>query len=393
MVDSSQQAPDFPGQIKHVDDSPNLSRSHYHSFIADFMGVLHSTIPPLPPPELHQPARVEFRQEYFRGRSVTRAVMFLLTNGCEWALRSAHGCTMCGHIAKQSRADQPFPAEHFIDQFAPAFASLDFDEIPVLNIFNNGSFFNDNEIPPDARRTILTMISKTPSIKKLLLESRPEFITESVLRETKAILGETELEIAIGLETADDFKRAVAINKGFTLRDFERAAKMIKSEDIGLRSYVLIKPPFCSEADAIEDAVRTVETAFSLGVDSVSLEGMTVQKHTLVEYLYKHDLYRLPWLWSIIEIVKRTAHLGKVVVGLFSFYPSPDLVPTNCDLCNERVFDTLVRYNNTCDVEVFRDLGCPCQAEWAEVLKDTRDTSQFLRELVETASAEASPAG
>ena len=105
-------------------------------------------------------------------------------------------------------------------------AQIDSDGIPILNIYNNGSFFNENEIPSEARRAILRMVNHTSSIQKLLVECRPEFITESVIRETKALLPDKELEIAIGLETADDVHRRIAVNKGFSMRQFSKAAEI-----------------------------------------------------------------------------------------------------------------------------------------------------------------------
>lgn len=295
---------------------------------------------------------------------------------------------MCGHIAKQARTSEPFPPEHFIRQFTAAFTALDFRNMPVLNIFNNGSFLNDNEIPPEAREAILDLVSRNQSIKKLLIECRPEFVNEAAIQRAKGILKDTELEIAIGLETADDFRRLVAINKGFTLHDFTRAAEVVKRNEIGLRSYILVKPPFSSEYEGIEDAVSSIATAFSLGVDTVSLEGMTVQKYTLVEYLYRRGYYKLPWLWSIVEIVRRTAHLGKVVIGLFDFYPSPELVPTNCDLCNKVVAAAMVRYNNTLDVGAFEHLDCACREDWERILTDRRNMRQLLRAFAESTKDE-----
>lgn len=388
MTDNTQEAVDSLGPLKYLDDSAAFAGSLYSSFIAKSMKALHSGIPPSAPPDFRKPAHIEIRSDYFRGRNVRRAVVFLLSNGCEWALNSAHGCTMCGHLAKQGRTDQPISADQFINQFTAALSSINLDEVPVLNIYNNGSFFNSNEIPSEARRAILRTISEHRSIKKVLVECRPEFITDAVLHETKAIMQETELEIAIGLETSDDFRRIVAINKGFMLRDFARAAEIVRSNNIGLRSYILLKPPFCAESDAIVDSIRSIETAFAFGTKTVSLEAMTIQKYTLIDYLFRSGIYEVPWLWSIVEVVRRTAHLGMVVIGLFQFYPSPDFVPNNCTLCNGRVMDAIVEYNRTLRVDVFDGLDCECKAEWFEVLKEGTSWYQRLENFVTAAMSE-----
>jgi archaeosine synthase beta-subunit len=376
---------DFLGPIKNVQDSKCLSASQYYSFIAKFMKHLHSSIPANDYLDFSRPAHIEIRDDFFRGKNTKRAVVFLLSNGCEWALKSAHGCTMCGHIAKQARKDQPISTDDFVKQFETAFSSIDFTGIPVLNIFNNGSFFNDGELPYEARTTILSLIRKNKDIKRLLIESRPEFITESVIQETKSLIPGTEMEIAIGLETTDDIRRSISLNKGFSLRQFTHAADIIRKNNVHLRSYILLKPPFFSEKEAIVDSIRSIETAFSLGVRSVSLEAMTVQKYTLVEYLYNNNLYQMPWLWSIVEVIKRTAHLGKVIIGLFKFYPSPDSVPNNCHLCNHKVMDAIIEYNKTLRTDVFNQLHCKCKEDWKEVLEKSSDYYKNLRDFISVA--------
>ena len=381
---------DFLGPIKNVQDSRCLSASHYYSFIGKFMKNLHSGIPANDYLDFSRPAHIEIRDELFRGKNTKRAVVFLLSNGCEWALKSAQGCTMCGHIAKQARKDQPISTDDFVTQFETAFSSIDFSEIPVLNIFNNGSFFNDYELPYEARTTILNLIRKNKDIKRLLIESRPEFITESVIRETKSLIPGTEIEIAIGLETTDDIRRSISLNKGFSLRQFTDAANIIRKNSVHLRSYILLKPPFFSEKEAILDAIHSIETAFSLGVGTVSLEAMTVQKYTLVEYLYNNHLYQMPWLWSIAEVVKRTAHLGKVIIGLFKFYPSPDSVPNNCHLCNHKVMDAIIEYNEKLRPDVFNQLHCKCKKDWKEVLEKNSDYYKNLQDFISVAKNEGS---
>ena len=157
---------DFLGPIKNVQDSKSLSASHYYSFIGNFMKHLHSGIPSNDYHDFSRPAHIEIRDDFFRGVNTKRAVVFLLSNGCEWALKSAYGCTMCGHIAKQARKDQPISTDDFIHQFETAFSSIDFKTIPVLNIFNNGSFFNDDELPHEARTSILSLIRKKQGHKE-----------------------------------------------------------------------------------------------------------------------------------------------------------------------------------------------------------------------------------
>jgi uncharacterized Fe-S cluster-containing MiaB family protein len=85
-----------------------------------------------------------------------------MSNGCEWALKKTHGCTMCGHFAKQTGKDTTISPEEHIQKFNEEFSKIDFILAPLLNLYINGSFLNDYEISPLARREILKKISSNP---------------------------------------------------------------------------------------------------------------------------------------------------------------------------------------------------------------------------------------
>ncbi|MMZ69019.1 hypothetical protein D1872_317760 [compost metagenome] len=63
----------------------------------------------------------DIREENFQGKNYQRAVMYLMSNGCEWALKNGNGCTMCGHLAKQTRKDGPLSAHYYLEQFSEEF--------------------------------------------------------------------------------------------------------------------------------------------------------------------------------------------------------------------------------------------------------------------------------
>jgi uncharacterized Fe-S cluster-containing MiaB family protein len=89
-----------------------------------------------------------------------------------------------------------------------------------------------------------------------------------------------------------------------------------------------------------------------------------------MKYLYERGLYSTPWLWSIVEVVKRIKTPGKLIVGLFKFFPSPSAVPNNCDQCNEKVMEAIVQYNRTLDRKVFNRITCKCKKDWVKILKE-----------------------
>ena len=357
-----------------------LSSAQYVLFISKVMRVLHSRIPEEHRDLSEVPAPVDYREERFENENRRRAVLFLLSNGCEWALAGANGCTMCGHLAKQTRSLAPLSADELMSQFMGEFAKIDFSRAPILNLYNNGSFFNEREIPGPARIRMLKEIHRNKSIRMLVVESRPEFITERMMAETRALVPDLHVEVAMGLEAMDDRKRMICVNKGFTLNAYDRAMQIIRNSGLRPRSYVLLKPPFFSEKEGIEEAIRTTEHAFNAGASTVSIEACTNQRYTLTEYLLESRLFRLAKLWSIVEVVKKTHHLGNLLVGLFQFFPKPENVPYNCRRCSNRVLSALREYNRTLRIEALEGLDCGCKADWEEELRVNQGTFEHRLE-------------
>jgi radical SAM enzyme (TIGR01210 family) len=106
----------------------------------------------------------------------------------------------------------------------------------------------------------------------LVLETRPEFVTEEKVREIKRLIPDKHIELGVGLEIKDDFYRRICINKGFSLQRYNSAANII-TKYLNLRTYVLLKPLFLTEKEAIEQAIETIEYAFASGTTTVSLEA------------------------------------------------------------------------------------------------------------------------
>jgi archaeosine synthase beta-subunit len=353
-----------------------LGDAQYIPFISKVMGRIHSKIPREHYDLSKVPAPVDYREEFFEGTNHRRAVLFLLSNGCEWALKGAHGCTICGHLAKQTRLLQPISSDDFISQFMEEFQKIDFCKTPILNLYNNGSFFNEREIPNPARIRMFREINHNKNIKMLVLETRPEFVSDNLMAQTRALLPNVHVEVAMGLETMNDLKRMISVNKGFTLKKHDQAIQIIRKHNLYPRSYVLLKPPFFGEKEGIQEAIKTIEHVFNAGAATVSLEACTYQKYTLTEYLVDNGLYQLPKLWSIIEVVKKTHQRGKLLVGLFQFFPSPEHVPYNCDQCSDRVLESIKEYNRTLRIEAFEGIDCSCKMEWENTLRHNCETFQ-----------------
>jgi len=159
--------------------------------------------------------------------------IFLMRFGrCAW-----NQCLFCGY--GRIKGKEP-SIENLRNEFDSFFGKLEPD-VNHLKVFGSGSFLDERQIPLGGRRYFIQKC-KESQIKKLTIESRPEFIRGDALREFEGI----ELEVAIGLEIADD-RILDKINKGFHLRDFERASKLLHSYNAGVRTYLLVNLPFVDD--------------------------------------------------------------------------------------------------------------------------------------------------
>ena len=281
------------------------------------------------------------------GRKVDAMVVIMRTNGCVWA--KTGGCTMCGY---KTASLNDVTVDDLMSQVDKMMSKYKGE--PFVKIYTSGSFLDENEIPLPVRQRIF---EEFKDCERLLFESRPEFITEEVL----ATLPKN-VTIALGMETSDPEVMDICIRKGFTPEDSRRVGTMIKAAGLKVRTYLLLKPPLMQERRAIESAVDSVMFAAPFS-DEISINPVNVQKATYVERLWKRSEYRSPWIWSLIEVMKRCA--GSVECRLMS---SPSGGGSqrgvhNCGNCDRKALDAVESFSYSQNVADL-DVSCECLNTW-----------------------------
>jgi hypothetical protein len=284
-------------------------------------------------------------------------VIIFRTRGCTWALNS--GCSMCGYF-NDSTFSKVSDTE-LLAQFEGAMKK--FNNERFVKIFTSGSFLDTSEVSVKVRDQIISKLSG--NTEKISVESRPEYVSKNVLSRIKI----KDFEIGIGLETADDKIRKKAINKGFTFAQYKKAANEIKKHNFSLKTYVLIKPPFLTEKESIEDAIDTVKQIKNL-TKTISFNPTNVQRNTFVEYLWKRNRYRPSWLYSVIQILKESKKIA------------PDLSikcdisgggkprgPHNCINCDKVYLKQIADFSLNQDIKMFKDLECECKEKWQDQIE------------------------
>jgi radical SAM enzyme (TIGR01210 family) len=315
----------------------------------------------------------------WKGKPAGRAIVELRSSGCEWALTSG-GCTMCGEQAVTTRGKTVSPDEQ-VRQLARVLEDRSFAQHPILCIYNSGSFFNESELPPHVRDRMIGLVAKTKGIEKLILETRPEYLTPQAVEDVAKLLEGKTLEIAVGLETKSDEIRELCVNKNFTLQQFREHVEEI-CRLVPVLIYVLIKPPFLTEQEGIDDAIATARFALEeLGASAVSFEPLSKQRHTLVERLCDRHLWRLPWLWSVVEVIQGAHSIaegtgGEIRIGGYEYLPRPVQTAYNGEGyqeckhgCNEAIREAISHYNTSGDLDALHEIpDCGCKVAWRESL-------------------------
>ena len=259
--------------------------------------------------QLNHPISYWTKKERLRNEIGKEFTIILRTKGCSWALGALGGCSMCGYYSDAT--SEEISSDQLISQFDYAFNDK-IDEVKqdshnyILKIFNSGSFLDDNEISKEVRNYIYEKISNVEKIKEVVVESRLEYIITEKLEEIKEFFDKKYIEIAIGLETVNDYIRNSYINKGFLFKAFKNTLKQLKEYDIGVKVYLLLKPPFMNEQAAIDDCTNSIKKLVDLNVNSISINPLNIQKGTLAEYLWFQNRYRPPWFYSLFKCLKNS---------------------------------------------------------------------------------------
>jgi len=310
--------------------------------------------------------------DFEKKQLIKRLTILLPGKGCGWHKKSG-GCTMCGFPQKVRDIGKKLNGNDLTNLFKIAQSMTLSDKPELITIFNAGSFINSEEIDEKTQLRICRLVGKHPTAKKLYVESRAEYVTTEKIKKLLKNLKGKKLIVAIGLESANDTIRNTYIHKGLPKEIYEQAIKTIQESGARSLTYIFIKPVNVHEKDAIEDAVETVKYAFEKGSDEVALESAFVQPDTLMEKLYKNNQFRPPWLWSIIEVLKRTNHFRAIHLGKFDDTPPPIAIPENCPKCSPKIYELLDRYRETYDINLFNGLNCECVEKWRKELSDTEN--------------------
>ncbi len=303
------------------------------------------------------PASVWSEEELLNGERVRCLTIILKTPGCAW-WRKSGGCSMCGYNEKSS--DKSITGDDVMSQFDAAWKS--FSNHSIVKIYTSGSFLDECEVPLNIRENILGRVGE--SGVKMLFETRPEFVKSETIAGCVHIC--PDLEVALGLESGNDKILSKSIQKGFSFSDYERSANSILASGATVRTYLLLKPPFITEKEAISDTLASIEMAARFS-RVITINPVNVQRRTRLERIWKSWSYRPPWLWSLTEVLRK-ADAGNSLLLASLVGAGSDRGAHNCGACDPELISSIEGFNLTQDRARLDKISCGCIGRWREML-------------------------
>ena len=299
------------------------------------------------------------------GTHCTAATVIFRTRGCVWWWKS--GCTFCGYF-NDVRDD--VTADDLFAQWDEAKRRLDdFEGCSMVKVYTSGTFFEDRENPPEWQEAILRETHERGL--DLVIEAQAQMCTpEKIAWVAERHPGCT---VAIGLEAYDDTVLRFHVNKGFSTKQWHRSIDMLRENGLRVKTYLLFKPPFMSEGDALQHTSKWISQVAPLS-DDVSVNPMNIQKRTIVERLFRNREYRPPWLWSLVEMLEQVHDDVSKSGARIIVHPTAGgriRGAHNCGACDMDIVAAIERYSVSADIGEFAGLDCDCKRVWrAEVDND-----------------------
>lgn len=261
------------------------------------------------------------------GSVIDSATVFLTNRECPWQ------CLMCD-LWKYT-LQETVPPGAIPKQVSVALNSI--GQADEIKLYNSGSFFDHKAIPVQDYPDIAEKLKR---FNRVIVESHPSLIGTDCLRFRDMING--QLEVAMGLETAHPgvLER---LNKGITLDSFMKAADFLRRNDIDMRVFILVKPPFLNEREALEWACLSLDFAIEAGAN-VSTLIPTRGGNGAMEVLEAEGLFSPPSLFTLEQALDYGISLkkGRVFADLWDLGQF-----SKCDHCFEERKSRLEKINLT----------------------------------------------
>lgn len=357
-------------------------------------------------------AEIEINKFFYEEKIIDRIMVVLRANGCEHYKKTG-GCSMCSHF--NGTPIHKVTDENYISQWNSVLNgdaiekenfNFNLNDYPVLCLYNLGSLLNENEISSLVVQYIFKSLNNYKNVKKVIIESRAEYVNSKAITNIKDVY-DGVVEVGIGVESTNKIIRQLCHHKGISNLDLvKKSVEILHDYGFKALAYINFKPVFLTEKESVDDAITTAIDCFNMGFDAVSIEPTSLQDYSLANYLYEMGQYRVPWLWSIKEIVEgiyKFFNNKKLDIRIGGYFDEeilsgsqgvgfetknevfPHLTSSNCSLCTQRYIEAIKMFNATYDIKYLRNVEkCShCYSIWCDTMKikDSRSIKKRIKDI------------
>lgn len=279
------------------------------------------------------------------GRIEDVATIFITNKECPFR------CIMCD-LWKNTTPDR-VPEGAVATQVEWALQRLPY--APHVKLYNSGNFFDEQAISRHDRACIPALVNDRRTV---IVECHPRLIDQRCVDFSRSL--KPALQVAMGLETVDPHVLS-ALNKRMTLDDYERATHYLLNHEIQVRAFILLKTPYQSEQAGMDWAMRSIDFAFSIGVECCAVVP-TRTGNGLMERLEQHGHFSPPTLRLMEAVLEYGISLsrGRVFMDLWDIEKFYD-----CSHCSHQRAQRMMKMNRT--QIVLPMITCRCLEETCKI--------------------------
>jgi radical SAM enzyme (TIGR01210 family) len=268
------------------------------------------------------------------------AIIFLTNREC------SYHCLMCD--LWKNTTDVSIPEGAIPEQIEWALKQL--PEARNLKLYNSGSFFDERAIPEEDYKSIASLVK---NFETVIVESHPRLINEKCLIFRDML--KPDLQIALGLETVNT-EVLRKLNKQMTLEDFRNSVSYLTQHGILSRAFILLRPPFLSESEGIFWAERSINFAFSAGVECCTVIPVRAGNGAM-DLLMEMNYFAQPDIRSLETVLEYGIRLnsGRVFADVWDL----DMF-SSCKKCIDKRTNRLITLN--LNQKITSPIRCTCSS-------------------------------
>lgn len=219
----------------------------------------------------------------------------------------------------------------------------------TIKLYNSSNFFDAKAVPAADYGDIIGCVQQ---YNRIIVENHPKLCNKTCVEFAAKLNG--ALEIAMGLETIHP-AAVTKLNKQMTPADFKKAAGFLRSNNIDVRAFVLLNPPYITgREENIEWTFKAVKFAFESGANRCVIIPVRA-RNGIMETLQKQGHFVPPALAMLEEVFEKSLGLqqGQVLADTWDI-----AFTSGCPYCFEARRQRLEWMN--LEQKIYQPIACSC---------------------------------